>query len=84
MAAPKQDEPTQPPVWAVECRQTYVHRSYWAVWRYQPNVYGGRAYLMNNSRTDCKRFYSQAKAEVVAEKLNRLAAPPSPAEDKTA
>lgn len=75
MAAPKQPEQAQHPVWGVEWCSTYQGRSYWTVWRHQAGVYGGRAYLMTPSRTDRKRFYDQAKAEAAAEALNRAPTP---------
>lgn len=61
--------------WKVAACQAYrQRRCYWAVWKHNPKMYGGQQYLLNASRTSHKRFYSEAKAEAEAARLNRAAA----------
>lgn len=70
MAAPKDQEQAQQPVWDVEGCRSYSGKNYWTIWRAQDGVYGGRAYVMTPNGYDRKRFYDEAKAMRAAEKLN--------------
>lgn len=58
--------------WDVEGSQTYRLKHFWTIWKPNPNVYGGRQYRLNASRTDRKRYYDETKAKAEAERLNSI------------